>query len=148
MHNAAQISLGHVQWLTLELEHSLELGETPLTGASTSRIPFDDKQFRARGIVCVTAQKLLRQRRVYQFAIFLRTSTRQFFDQQSLVTSFLHLLNLLQPVPGRALIMLKPLFQPLVNHRTHNAFNRRVVQTILGLTLKLRVRQFDRDDHV
>src|SRR5579859_5997170 len=36
----------------------------------------------------------------------------------------------------------------LINHRAHNALDRRVVQAIFSLSLKLRVDQFHRNHHV
>src|SRR5712692_1302035 len=58
--DALQIGLCHVERLALELEHRLEIGETPLTGAATGGVSFHNEQFSARGIVRIAAQEFLR----------------------------------------------------------------------------------------
>src|SRR6266487_4152513 len=66
-----QIGFSNIQWLALQFEHGLEFGETPLSSTSTCRISLDDKEFCARGIACITAQELFRERRIDSSPFFL-----------------------------------------------------------------------------
>src|SRR5579885_2493234 len=147
-YDAFQVGLCHIERLAFELEYRLKLGETSLTGAPTGAVALDDEQFSARWIAGVAAQEFFRQRGIDQFAVLFIACARQFLNQLGLVARLLHLQDFLQPLFARPWIALKPLLQSLVNHRTHNAFDRSVIQPVFGLPLKLRTGQFHRDGHV
>src|SRR5207247_6800357 len=73
-------------------------------------------------------------------------ASRQFFYLLCFVSGLLHLLYLFDPLFSRARITLKPVFQALIDNRTHNTLNWCVIETVFGLSLELGIAQLDRDN--